>query len=80
MATAPLDDELWKLIEPLLPVRKRRLHRPGRKRIDNRRARRSDPAASPITPFASRVGVIVLAVGRLGGGAPFWAATAIRLR
>ena len=37
MATAPLDDELWKLIEPLLPVRKRRLHHPGRKRIDDRR-------------------------------------------
>jgi transposase len=37
MATAPLDDELWNLIEPLLPVRKRRLHHPGRKRIDDRR-------------------------------------------
>jgi transposase len=37
MATAPLDDELWKLIEPLLPVRKRRLHHPGRKRIHDRR-------------------------------------------
>jgi|SRR5215211_2769623 len=37
MATALLDDELWKLIEPLLPVRKRRLHHPGRKRIDDRR-------------------------------------------
>jgi len=36
MATATLDDELWKLIEPLLPVRKRRLHHPGRKRIDDR--------------------------------------------
>ncbi len=37
MATARLDDELWKLIEPLLPVRKRRLHYPGRKRINDRR-------------------------------------------
>jgi transposase len=37
MATARLDDELWKLIEPLLPVRKRRFHYPGRKRIDDRR-------------------------------------------
>src|SRR5437667_6968270 len=37
MATAPLDDELWKLIEPLLPVRKRRFHHPGRKRLDDRR-------------------------------------------
>jgi transposase len=37
MATARLDDELWKLIEPLLPVRKRGFHYPGRKRIDDRR-------------------------------------------
>ena len=37
MATARLDHELWKLIEPLLPVRKRRFHYPGRKRIDDRR-------------------------------------------
>ena len=37
MATARLDDELWKLIEPFLPVHKRRLHHPGRKRIDDRR-------------------------------------------
>ena len=37
MATALLDDELWKLIEPLLPVRKRRFHHPGRKRLDDRR-------------------------------------------
>ena len=26
MARAPLDDELWKLIQPLLPLRKRRLY------------------------------------------------------
>ena len=37
MATELLDDELWKLIEPLLPVRKRRFHHPGRKRLDDRR-------------------------------------------
>ncbi len=37
MATALLDDELWRLIEPLLPVRKRRFHHPGRKRLDDRR-------------------------------------------
>jgi transposase len=37
MATGLLDDELWKLIEPLLPVRKRRFHHPGRKRLDDRR-------------------------------------------
>lgn len=37
MATALLDDELWKLIEPLLPVRKRRFHHSGRKRLDDRR-------------------------------------------
>lgn len=37
MATRLLDDELWRLIEPLLPVRKRRFRHPGRKRIDDRR-------------------------------------------
>jgi transposase len=37
MATGLLDDELWRLIEPLLPVRKRRFHHPGRKRLDDRR-------------------------------------------
>ena len=37
MATGLLDDELWRLIEPLLPVRKRRFRNPGRKRIDDRR-------------------------------------------
>ena len=29
MATALLDDELWRLVEPLLPVRERRFHHPG---------------------------------------------------
>ena len=37
MATTLLDDELWKLIEPLLPVRRRRFRHPGRKRLDDRR-------------------------------------------
>ena len=37
MATRLLDDELWRLIEPLLPLRKRRFRHPGRKRIDDRR-------------------------------------------
>jgi transposase len=37
MATGLIDDELWKLIEPLLPVRKRRFHHPGRKRLDDHR-------------------------------------------
>lgn len=36
MATALLDDELWGLIEPFLPLRKRRFHHPGRKRLDDR--------------------------------------------
>ena len=36
MATGLLDDELWRLIEPLLPVRKRRFRHPGRKRLDDR--------------------------------------------
>jgi transposase len=37
MATGLLAGELWKLIEPLLPVRKRRFRHPGRKRLDDRR-------------------------------------------
>ena len=37
MATALLDDERWRLVEPLLPVRRRRFHRPGRNRLDDRR-------------------------------------------
>lgn len=36
MATALLDDELWRRVEPLLPVRKRRFYHPGRKRLDDR--------------------------------------------
>ena len=37
MTTTPIDEELWKLIEPLLPLRKRRFRYPGRKRLDDRR-------------------------------------------
>ena len=37
MASALLEDQLWKLIEPLLPQRKRRDRYPGRKRIDDRK-------------------------------------------
>jgi transposase len=38
MATALLDDELWRLVEPLLPVRRPRFHHPSRKRLNDRRA------------------------------------------
>ena len=39
MAKPILDDELWELIEPLLPPAKpRRFRYPGRKSIDNRKA------------------------------------------
>ena len=39
MAKPILDDELWELIEPLLPPAKpRRFRYPGRKPIDNRKA------------------------------------------
>ena len=31
-----VDDELWGLIEPLLPQTPRRLHYPGRRRLDDR--------------------------------------------
>jgi len=40
MATAPwiVSDELWELIEPLLPVRERRFRYPGRRRLPDRQA------------------------------------------
>lgn len=36
MAKPILDDELWKLIEPLIPKKKRRFRYPGRKPIPDR--------------------------------------------
>ena len=36
MAKPLMDDELWSVIEPLLPVRKRRWRFPGRKAVDDR--------------------------------------------
>lgn len=36
MATPHLDDELWTIIEPLLPVKPRRFRNPGRKPRDHR--------------------------------------------
>ncbi len=40
MAVAPwiLSDELWELVEPLLPKRERRFRYPGRKRLSDREA------------------------------------------
>jgi transposase len=40
MATSPwvVSDELWELVEPLLPVHVRRLRYPGRKRLPDREA------------------------------------------
>ncbi len=38
MAKPIVDDRLWELIEPLLPVKKRRFRYPGRKPLDTRAA------------------------------------------
>jgi transposase len=38
MARPLIDDDLWAIIEPLLPSKPRRFRFPGRKRMDNRRA------------------------------------------
>jgi transposase len=40
MATAPwiVSEELWELIEPLLPRKERRFRFPGRKRLPDRQA------------------------------------------
>jgi transposase len=37
MAQELVDDELWEIICPLLPVKRRRKTHPGRKRLDDRR-------------------------------------------
>lgn len=36
MARKLVDDKLWEIIQPLLPVPRRRKHHPGRKRLDDR--------------------------------------------
>jgi transposase len=36
MPIPTVDDELWQLVQPLLPVRPRRYRYPGRKRLDDR--------------------------------------------
>ena len=40
MAVAPwiVSDELWELVQPLLPVKERRIRYPGRKRLPDREA------------------------------------------
>src|SRR6266542_3411135 len=44
MAAAPwiVSDELWELVEPLLPKRERRFRSPGRKRLPDRDALQGD--------------------------------------
>ena len=37
MAKTLVDDDLWAIIEPLIPVKPRRVRFPGRKPLDNRR-------------------------------------------
>ena len=37
MAKALVNDELWETIKPLIPKKKRRFHRPGRKPLENRK-------------------------------------------
>ena len=38
MAKELVDDELWAIVEPLIPVKPRRTRYPGRKPVDNRKA------------------------------------------
>jgi len=38
MARPILDDELWEIVEPLIPKKKRRFRYPGRKPVSNRAA------------------------------------------
>jgi transposase len=37
MAQELVDDELWEIVQPLLPVKRRRKKHPGRHRLDDRR-------------------------------------------
>jgi transposase len=37
MARELVNDELWEIVQPLLPVRRRRRMHPGRKPLDDRR-------------------------------------------
>lgn len=37
MAHELVDDELWEIVQPLLPAKRRRRMHPGRKRLDDRR-------------------------------------------
>ena len=37
MSPRLVDDELWELIAPLLPQRRRRYRYPGRRRLDDRK-------------------------------------------
>jgi transposase len=50
MAAAPwiVSDELWELIEPLSPKKKRRFRYPGRKRLPDRRKRGLRDGPSPV--------------------------------
>ena len=38
MAKQIVDDELWEIIQPLIPVKQRRFRHPGRKRGEPRKA------------------------------------------
>ena len=46
MAKPLVSDELWELIEPLIPKVKRRYRYPGRRRIDDRKWRWRSPTSS----------------------------------
>lgn len=49
MAAAPwiVSDELWELVEPLLPKKERRFRYPGRKRLPDRLALQGDRQGDP---------------------------------
>jgi transposase len=41
MPPPAVDDQLWELIQPLLPRETRRFRHPGRRRLDNRKEARA---------------------------------------
>jgi hypothetical protein len=78
MARPLVSDELWELIEPLIPKVKRRYRFPGRKRLDHRkgvdgdlvRAADGDPVGVPAAGDGLRLGddLLAQAAGVAGGG------------
>ena len=72
MATAPwiVSDELWELIEPLLPKKERRFRYPGRKRLSDRQALQGSRAIVDSSQIQAKKGASKRARARSTGAVP----------